>query len=80
MASKTVEAVLFPGIDVRVERVSHSSDVLVVEAVSTVLAGPVSGLLETGEARTQHVPTSPGREAVGVSQGHGPAAGPPVPL
>ncbi len=28
MASKTVEAVLFPGINVRVERVSDSSDVL----------------------------------------------------
>lgn len=27
MASKTVVAVLFPGIDVRVERVSDSSDV-----------------------------------------------------
>ncbi|MEU5485727.1 ISL3 family transposase [Streptomyces mirabilis] len=35
MASKAVEAVLFPEIDVRVERVSGSSDVLVVEAVST---------------------------------------------
>ncbi|MFE0631243.1 ISL3 family transposase [Streptomyces sp. NPDC058864] len=35
MASTTVEAVLFPGIDVRVERVSASTDVLVVEAVST---------------------------------------------
>ncbi|MET7698677.1 transposase family protein [Streptomyces sp. NPDC005485] len=35
MASKTVEDVLFPGIDVRVEGVSDSSDVLVVEAVST---------------------------------------------
>ncbi|CAL9329990.1 ISL3 family transposase [Streptomyces sp. enrichment culture] len=39
MASKTVEAVLFPGIDVRVERVSDSSDVLVVEAVSTARPG-----------------------------------------
>ncbi|WP_371583957.1 transposase family protein [Streptomyces sp. NBC_01314] len=38
MSSKAVEAVLFPGIDVRVGRVSDSSDVLVVEAVST--AGP----------------------------------------
>ena len=35
MASKTVEDVLFPGIDVRVERVSDSSGALVVEAVST---------------------------------------------
>ncbi|MEU6557126.1 hypothetical protein ABZ915_43865 [Streptomyces sp. NPDC046915] len=35
MASKTVEAALLPGIDVRVDRVSDSSDVLVVEAVST---------------------------------------------
>ncbi|WP_413105633.1 transposase family protein [Streptomyces sp. Inha503] len=35
MASKTVEHVLFPGIDVRVERVSDSSGGLVVEAVST---------------------------------------------
>ena len=34
MASKSVEAVLFPGIDVQVERVSDSSDVLVVEAVA----------------------------------------------
>ncbi|MEU3620506.1 transposase family protein [Streptomyces sp. NPDC006872] len=34
MASKAVEAVLFPGIDVRVERVSASSDVLVVAAVA----------------------------------------------
>lgn len=39
MACKTVEAVLFPGIDVRVERVSASSDVLVVEAVSTARPG-----------------------------------------
>lgn len=39
MASETVEAVLFPGIDVRVERVSDSSDVLVVEAVSTARPG-----------------------------------------
>ncbi len=30
---------LFPGIDVRVERVSDSSDVLVVEAVSTACPG-----------------------------------------
>ncbi|MFI5688203.1 ISL3 family transposase [Streptomyces sp. NPDC051636] len=35
MASKTVEDVLFPGIGVRVEGVSDSSDTLVVEAVST---------------------------------------------
>ncbi len=35
MASETVEDVLFPGIGVRVERVSDSSDDLVVEAVST---------------------------------------------
>ncbi|WP_406841512.1 ISL3 family transposase (plasmid) [Streptomyces sp. AHU1] len=35
IAIETVEAVLFPGIDVRVERVSDSSDVLVVEVVST---------------------------------------------
>ncbi|MFD8089329.1 ISL3 family transposase [Streptomyces malaysiensis] len=35
MASKTVEDVLFPGIDVRVERVSDSSGSLVVEAAST---------------------------------------------
>ncbi|MEU9989042.1 transposase family protein [Streptomyces sp. NPDC048045] len=34
MASKTVEDVLFPGIDVRVERVDNSSDLLVV-VVST---------------------------------------------
>ncbi|CAL9651233.1 transposase [Streptomyces sp. enrichment culture] len=39
MASKTVESVLFPGIDVRVERVRYSSDVLVVEAVSTTHPG-----------------------------------------
>ncbi|MFI8791312.1 ISL3 family transposase [Streptomyces sp. NPDC055105] len=39
MASKAVEAVLFPGIDVRVERVSASTDVLVVEAVSTARPG-----------------------------------------
>ncbi|MFF5016832.1 transposase family protein [Streptomyces sp. NPDC001165] len=39
MASKTVEAVLFPGIDVRVECVSDSSDVLVVEAASTARPG-----------------------------------------
>ncbi|MGW2827378.1 ISL3 family transposase [Streptomyces sp. NPDC001443] len=43
MASKTVEAVLFPGIDVRVERVSGSSDVLVVEAVSTARPGRCPG-------------------------------------
>lgn len=35
MASKTVEDVLFPGIGVRVERVSDSCGALVVEAVST---------------------------------------------
>ncbi|MGW1091092.1 ISL3 family transposase [Streptomyces sp. NPDC002596] len=35
VASKTVEDVLFPGIDVRVEHVSDSSGTLVVEAVST---------------------------------------------
>ncbi|MFJ2271612.1 hypothetical protein ACIO8F_37420 [Streptomyces sp. NPDC087228] len=35
MASELVEAVLYPGIDVRVERVSDSSDVLVMEAVTT---------------------------------------------
>ncbi|MFJ3310956.1 ISL3 family transposase [Streptomyces sp. NPDC086549] len=39
MASKTVGDVLFPGIDVRVERVNDSSDVLVVEAVSTARPG-----------------------------------------
>ncbi|MEU5927228.1 ISL3 family transposase, partial [Streptomyces antimycoticus] len=39
MASKTVEHVLFPGIDVRVERVSDSSGSLVVEAVSTARPG-----------------------------------------
>ncbi|WP_413100285.1 ISL3 family transposase [Streptomyces sp. Inha503] len=39
MASKTVEHVLFPGIDVRVERVSDSSGGLVVEAVSTARPG-----------------------------------------
>lgn len=39
VASKTVEAVLFPGIDVRVDRVSDYSDVLVVEAVSTARPG-----------------------------------------
>lgn len=60
MASKTVEAVLFPGIDVRVERVSDSTDVLVVEAVTRRSPGPVPGLPETGEAHTQHVPTRPG--------------------
>ncbi|WP_398924325.1 transposase family protein [Streptomyces sp. Ag109_O5-1] len=39
MVSKTFEAVLFPGIDVRVESVSVSSDVLVVEAVSIASPG-----------------------------------------
>lgn len=39
MASKTVEDVLFPGINVRVERVSDSSGGLVVEAVSTSRPG-----------------------------------------
>ncbi|MDX3523312.1 ISL3 family transposase [Streptomyces scabiei] len=39
MASKAVEAVLFPGIDVRVESVSDCSGVLVVEAVSTARPG-----------------------------------------
>ncbi|MGW4821963.1 integrase core domain-containing protein [Streptomyces sp. NPDC004227] len=39
MASKTVEDVLFTGIDVRVERVCDSSDALVVEAVSTARPG-----------------------------------------
>ncbi|MFF7601885.1 hypothetical protein [Streptomyces mirabilis] len=35
MSSKTVEDVLFPGIGVRVERVSDSFGARVVEAVST---------------------------------------------
>jgi hypothetical protein len=39
MASKTVEAVLFPGIDVRVECVSGFCDVLVVEAASKTRPG-----------------------------------------
>ncbi|MEV6947873.1 transposase family protein [Streptomyces sp. NPDC051172] len=39
MASKTIEDVLFPGIDVRVERVSDSSGILVVEAVSMARPG-----------------------------------------
>ncbi|MEU8034368.1 transposase family protein [Streptomyces sp. NPDC049099] len=39
MASKTVEDVLFPGIDVRVERVNDFSSFLVVEAVSTARPG-----------------------------------------
>ncbi|AOR29794.1 hypothetical protein BFF78_00640 [Streptomyces fodineus] len=39
MASETAEDVLFPGIDVWVERVSDASGVLVVEAVSTARPG-----------------------------------------
>ncbi|WP_427164084.1 transposase family protein [Streptomyces sp. C1-1] len=39
MASKTVEDVLFPGIAVRVEGVSDSSGILVVDAVSTARPG-----------------------------------------
>lgn len=39
MASKTAKAVLFPGIDVRVDHVSDSTDILVVEAVSTARPG-----------------------------------------
>ena len=39
MTSKAVEAVPFPGIDVRVERVSDSSAVLVVDAVPTARPG-----------------------------------------
>ncbi|WP_416983322.1 hypothetical protein [Streptomyces sp. T028] len=39
MASKTVEDVLFPGINVRVEGVSDFSGILVVEAVSTASPG-----------------------------------------
>ncbi|WP_405606447.1 transposase family protein [Streptomyces sp. NBC_00076] len=39
MASKTVEDVLFPGIDVGVEGVSDASGILVVEAVSTARPG-----------------------------------------
>ncbi|MER5600155.1 transposase family protein [Streptomyces sp. NPDC002265] len=39
MASKTFEDVLFPGIDVQVKGVNDCSDVLVVEAVSTVRPG-----------------------------------------
>ncbi|MEW1599381.1 ISL3 family transposase [Streptomyces sp. NPDC093808] len=39
VASKAIEDVLFPGIDVRVEGVSDSFDVLVVEAVSTARPG-----------------------------------------
>lgn len=39
VASKTVEDVLFPWIDVRVEGVNDSFGILVVEAVSTALPG-----------------------------------------
>ena len=39
LASKTVEAVLVPGIDVGVERVSGSSNDLMVEVVSTARPG-----------------------------------------
>ncbi|MEV5879959.1 hypothetical protein AB0L75_38270 [Streptomyces sp. NPDC052101] len=47
MASKSVEDVLFPGIDVRVERVSDSSGVLVVEAVSMARPGQCPGWVRT---------------------------------
>ncbi|MFD8197276.1 hypothetical protein [Streptomyces wuyuanensis] len=50
MASTTVEAVLFPGIDVRVERVSESTDVLGGGGGVHRSPGPVPGLPETGEA------------------------------
>ncbi|WP_405771208.1 ISL3 family transposase [Actinacidiphila glaucinigra] len=39
MTSKTVEALLFPGVDVRVQSVSASTDVLVVEAMSAARPG-----------------------------------------
>ena len=40
MASKSVEDVPFPGIDVQVEAVSDSSGILVKEAMSTARPGP----------------------------------------
>ncbi|MFF1401094.1 ISL3 family transposase [Streptomyces sp. NPDC058287] len=52
MASKTVEEVLFPGIDVRVERVVDSSDALLVEAVSTSGPGRCPGCRK--QARPMH--------------------------
>ncbi|MFD7679570.1 hypothetical protein [Streptomyces sp. NPDC060187] len=55
MAIETVEAVLFPGIEVRVERVSDSSGVLVVEALSTARPGRCPGLPETGAAHTARI-------------------------
>lgn len=60
MASKTVEDVLFPGIDVRVERVVDSSDALLVEAVATGRPGPVPGLPQAGKTRAQFIPTHRG--------------------
>lgn len=52
MASKTVEDVLFPGIAVRVERVSDASGALVVEAVSTGRPGRCPGCRK--QARRVH--------------------------
>jgi len=52
VASKTVEDVLFPGIDVRVEHVSDSSGALVVEAVSTSRPGRCPGCRK--QARRVH--------------------------
>ncbi len=77
MASKTVEAVLFPGIDVRVERVSDSSDVLVVEAVSTARPGwcPDCGTRARRRHSTYHAAPD---EEPSNSPVYGPAAGPPV--
>ncbi|MGW3269704.1 hypothetical protein [Streptomyces sp. NPDC001056] len=54
MASKAVENVLSPGIDVRVEGVCDSSGILVVEAVPTARPGPVPELSQAGPSRAQH--------------------------
>lgn len=56
MASKTVEAVLLPGIDVQVERLSDSSDVLAVEALSTARPGRCPACRKQAR-RTQRVST-----------------------
>ncbi|MFJ6529993.1 hypothetical protein E4U91_28305 [Streptomyces lasalocidi] len=69
-ASKTVEDVLFPGVDVRVEGVNDSSGILVVEAAPE--------LPRAGPPCAQHVSTHLGRTTVGLAPGHHPAAGAPV--
>lgn len=78
VASKTVEDVLFPGIDVRVERVSNSSDVLVVEAVSTARPGRCPDCRKQPRRVHSTYQRTLDERSLGSRRSHGPAAGAPV--